>query len=454
MTGKTKEEIRDLVADNLPDNISGLITPIKHREVLLEIINSMWSLAALEPTQASESAFTHSGLHNFTGGIQSNGNDLLWATKAKYVNSVSDLPTPIAGVITLAANTTYFLANDINVSANRFVFSDRSILRGLESLNITLTYTGTGDLFTMSNVTSRVGDMTVSATSGRLFNWTDTLGLELRVVNLQSTSAQYGTFTGALSILRFTNVSPVFTTGGLTFAGSWASVLWEVSGAGVLGGTFFDLGTATFNSILVDKTLMTLAAGTTFLSGLADSGNILAGGVGTVLLTRIGGTGTPLSGITVDDALWEFFHNDEIADTRPDGLLSMQGNTTETVIATATVPVLVAGTWVVERASQFTGDVNGRLTYNGGKPVTVPITAGVSAEPASGTNKTIGAFIAINGTAVANSRATTRTDAGDPKRITVIWQAVLQPDDYVEVFVSNETDTVNVLVTDAVHRIN
>ena len=452
----TKQEIRDLVDDNLPDNASALITPLKHREVLLEVINSMWSLATGEPTQTSGSAFIHGMNHNFTGGLQQNGNAVWTTTKAVIVNSMSDLPTPAGGVITLLTNRTYLLGNDINVSSDRFVFSDRSVLRGVESLNITLTYTGTGDLFTMNNVTARVSNLTINAASGRLFNWTSTGGLELRVNDVQSTSAKYGIFNGSSSILRFTNVSPVVSADGLEFTGTFASVLWEVSGALINGGSFFKLGTATFNSFLVDKVLMTLAGGTTFIDGLADSGNIQAGGLGTVLLTRISGAGTPLSGVDPNDALWEFFHNDEIQDTRPDALLSLQGNAVAETISVSGTPVKVIGnnTWVDERSSQSTNDNTGKSTYDGGKPVVVPITLRGSVEPASGTNKTISLYVALNGTPIANSRATVNADAGDPKSVTVIWQEEAQPGAFIEMYASNDTDTTNVLVSSGIIRIN
>lgn len=391
------------------------------------------------------------------GKLNDNDAELFAATvftKQVLVNSLSNLPAAAAGVITLAANTKYLFANDVDFGSDRLVFSDRSVIAGIESLVITLTYLGTGDFFTMVDTTNRVDNMFISAPNGRIFNWSSTSGLELRVTDVQCSSARFGTFTGSNSILRFSFISPSFTADGLEFSGSFLSVLWEVSGANVQAGVFFKLGTATFNSIIVDKVLMTLAAGATFLSGLTGSANISTGGLGTILITRIGGTGTVLSGITADDALWEFFHNDEIADTRPDGLLSMQANATATVIAVAGTPVLIAGTWVVERTSQFTGTTAGRLTYNGGKDAILPDTGSFTVEPVSGGAVNVSIEIAINGTVVPNSKRTANTSSGNPTSITVPWQEVLSTSDFVEYFVTNEDTTVNILTASAISRVN
>ena len=70
---------------------------------------------------------------------------------------------------------------------------------------------------------------------------------------------------------------------------------------------------------------------------------------------RASGAGSLLDGITVDDEKWQFDLNDDIADSRPDALMSMQGNATVTTIAVAGTPVKVAGTWVVEADSQMKG---------------------------------------------------------------------------------------------------
>ena len=98
MTGSTKQENRDLVALNIPDNASGLVTPLKHREVDLEQINSMASLAAGEPLQTSESEFLHTANHNFTGGLQTSGKDVVLIDSTVIVKQ-SNIATTLGAAI-------------------------------------------------------------------------------------------------------------------------------------------------------------------------------------------------------------------------------------------------------------------------------------------------------------------------------------------------------------------
>lgn len=372
------------------------------------------------------------------------------------VSELADFPTPVAGVITLVASTQYFLTESVSLGTNRIVMADSSAITGIESTITTLTYTGTGDMITMSNITARVNNITLSAALGRVYNWSDT-SIKVGRFNDVSIAAcqKIGIFSGTFGILRFTNHSVSNAViDGAEFTGNFRSLLWEVSAVTMTAGALFNLGTATFDSFIATTVLATLNGTSNFISGAVSSANINANGDGLVTANRLSGAGTPLSGVTVDDALWNFFHNDDIADTRPDGLLSMQANATNTLIAVAGTPVLIAGTWVVERNSQTTGTTAGRTTYDGGKDVTVPLTGSFTVEPASGGAVSISIEVAINGSVVANSKRTASTSAGNPTSITVLWQEVLSTTDFVEYFVTNETTTVDILVSAAVERMN
>lgn len=377
------------------------------------------------------------------------------STKTVVVNEIGDLPTAVGGVITLLDQTEYLFTNDVDLGTDRLVLSDTTI-RGSESTLITLTYSGTGDMITMLNAVCRVSNITLSCASGRLFNWICNTGNHIfRCNDVSFVCDKIGVFDASSGgIIRFTNVSGTVATDGVEFLGDYRSFLWEVSATTMTAGAMFNLGTATFDSFIVDTILATLNGSSSLISGAASSANINAGGIGLVNTMRISGAGTSLSGISVDDALWEFRHNDDIADTRPDGLLSMQGNATDTVIAVAGTPVLVAGTWVVDSTSQMTGTAAGRITYNGGKDAKLPITASLTVEPATGGAVDISAEVAINGTVVANSKRVASASAGNPSSITVPWQTNFSPTDFVEVFVTNEDSTVDVLVSSAVLRIN
>lgn len=63
-------------------------------------------------------------------------------------------------------------------------------------------------------------------------------------------------------------------------------------------------------------------------------------------------------------------------------------------------------------------------------------------------------YIAINGVVEYNSKATAFTDDEEDASITVIWQYEFNPDDYVEVYIANDSDTTDILVSGAVLRVN
>jgi len=371
------------------------------------------------------------------------------------INAKADFPTPIAGVITLLPDTQYVIGADINLGADVFVLQDLTCITGNESILTTLTSTSAGDLFTMSDATVSINNLTIDIPNGRMFNFTDTASRILRCQELVVTCDRWGTFNSTSdSIVRFNNCAGSITTDGLTFVGDFRNLFWDTSAITIAAGSIFDLGTATFDSILIDVVIANLNGASVGLTGAAGSANINTGGIGSLTRLVNGATGTPLSGITPNDAQWEFSGNDSIRDTRPDGILSMQGNAVETVIATQSVYVLVAGVWTVVDTSQFTGSTAGRLTYTGTKDAKIPITFSCSIEPVSGGSTNLSMQVAVNGAVIADSEQDVRTAHGTPVNITLIWQAVLSTGDYVEAWVTNDSGTTNVLVSSAIARMN
>jgi hypothetical protein len=374
------------------------------------------------------------------------------------VYELSDLPAAAGGIITLAADTNYFIKNSINFGTDRIVMSSRSSIDGAGRLAIVLTYTGTGDFITLTNASGgKIEGITIICSTGRFFNFSDNGDNLLVIEDVTVTCDKVGIFnsTGANgSVMRVSNATITATTSGMTFTGAWNRTLFLTIGFNLSAGSVFDLGVATFKSFYTDLIGMGLSAGATFLTGAAGSANITASGVGVIRSTRDDGVGTMLSGITPDDDRWDFYINNRIRDTRSDGLLSMQANATNTVITTQSVYVKVAGTWTVQPGAKFTGTTGGRLTYIGLKGVRHPIDISLSVEPVSGTNKTISVRVAKNGATIADSKRTIRTDSGSPINISCPWQLTLTTNDYIEVFIANDTGTTDLLVTNATLRIN
>jgi hypothetical protein len=374
-------------------------------------------------------------------------------TKRVVVNALSDLPAAVSGVITLAADTLYVQANDINLSTTRLVFSANTVYTGLDSLVVTLDYVGTLPLFTLSNISGSVRDLKVTHLNAPLFSFSDTGANALRVTNVSYAGSSIGTFGGSGSGMRLTNFSGSATSGGMQFTGNWRVFIFEPTLSTIAAGSFIDLASATFDAISITETFLDYVAGSFFLSGALASANINTGGFAVISKANLKGAGTALQQVTPDDALFNFTNNNAIRDSRSDGILSLQGNAVATATG-ANTPTLTAGTWVVGPVGQFTGTTGGRLTYIGGKDARLPITFSASLAPTLSTGIAMSAYVAINGVVIANSRRQGTGSAGGPTSITIPWQHTFSTNDYVELFVENNTNATDILVSTAIGRVN
>lgn len=374
-------------------------------------------------------------------------------TKTVVVNDITDLPAAVGSIITLADDTEYLFNNDINVGTDRFVLGDNCVIAGADSAMITLTYTGSGIMFTSADKTWTIKNITISCASGTFIDF-DGTGVEIfqlkNSVVIASTLGTIDDFNG----IHFDDMQFQVTTDGFLFGGVNGVILIESTLGTIAAGTVYDLGTATFNGFAITDSFTTLNGTSVFLDGAASSANITAGNLASVHNCRFFGAGTPLQTITVSDIRWQFAVNDDIPDTNKDCLMSQVGNTTETVISVVSTPVKLLGPWTEEDAFFFSTDATGKMTYIGEKDIEVNVDMSFSAAPVSGTNKAINFYVAKNGSIIANSESFNNLSAGDPSRTTLLWRVSLSPNDFIEPFVENDTDTVNVLVSDAVLRIS
>lgn len=376
-------------------------------------------------------------------------------TKPKeiIVNGNIGFPAPVAGEILLKADTLYLVVANTTI-ADTLVLSNNTVVKGENPAISMITYTGTGVMFKAVNNSVEIIDLTLSCATGTLLDITGTDVETFDMTHCIVLSCDIGGTITNMFIFILTETTLLdIKTNGFLFVNAITGFRSNGGVVNLNGGTLYDLGTATFDQISVENTLNNLASGTIFLDGLVDSGNINTGGSGLVHNSRFSGAGTILNNITTEDALWTFFINDDILDTRSDALTHFSSNATATVITTINVPVLIAGTWVTTRTSQFTSTVAGRLTYVGGKDVVLPITVSVTSNPVSGNGRNIGFSIFINGSEVGHT-VSQLIDFNDSKNTTIIWQSRLSTNDFIEVFVENGTDTANVLVEAAVFRIN
>lgn len=134
------------------------------------------------------------------------------------------------------------------------------------------------------------------------------------------------------------------------------------------------------------------------------------------------------------------------------GLVSMQGNTTETTIVTQSTPVLIAGTWTAQSQENFTASTAGRLTYTGASPRVFIVDVVITADTATGDNKVVSLYLAKNGAVIAGSEISVDVSNGVEKTLTSLWIVSLSTNNYLEAFIANDTDDVDILVPQAILR--
>lgn len=390
----------------------------------------------------------------------------LWTNRSLntiIVSSLADLPpADSSGDRYLQDFKTYKLAANVTVPEDMIAGIDNMIT----SVNFnayTLAYSGTGTMLTGVDKDIFIDGLKLDAPNGgEYFNFSDTVA-QTHVFNMQNcigvSAGKYGTFTDLLGV-NINNANCLDADDGLTITGPdnfvvsltrfFIDMTGNVASPGPIG---LDLGTSVSDNIALRDVIMQGGANATGISGLPNSGNVTAGEVATVESCAFVGGIVPLAGITEDDIRWVFANSANVKDTEPDALASMNGNATATTIAAPSTPVLVAGTWTEQDVSHFTSDANGRVTYVGERPINLPIDVTVALAPVSGTNKLLKIFVAKNGTVINDTGTRRRADSGDPAAVSTVWQLRFEKDDYIEVFVSNESDSTNVLAEDAIFRV-
>lgn len=394
------------------------------------------------------------GIASDGDNIQISVTGLPIASNIVIVNEMTDFPSAVLGVITLADDTAYLLSAKLT-TANRFILGNNTVVYGADSAVSSLEYTGVDTMFTSTGTNSKLTFTDLSCPSGKLFDISSTGEGVFQFVNVTVPSCDRLGSIANLAAMQITDCAiDEIKTAGIDFSGTSVLFVGSRNLFNITAGSVFDFGTSVFTAgWTMDTSFANLGAGTSFLTGLADSGNIAVGGLGSLLNTRFSGDGIPLDTITDRDARWYFLANDDIGDIRTDALINFSGNVTPTTINVAGTPEKIGVTWEIQAVSQFEATTDGILTYVGPKKAKLPITISITSEPVSGITKDIRFHLFRNGVDINADQGAT-LDSGKPMNISLIWGIEFDTDDFIELYVSNESDTVNVLVLSVVFRVN
>lgn len=397
--------------------------------------------------------------------IKVNANDAelfasIGADDAVYVSKESDFPTQDATTITLEATVPYITAASFAIS-KRFVCQDGSSFLGRSVDAHVVTFTGSGAMFTGVDVGFTIRSVALKpGTGNQIFDFKETVGGTKKFISSlvedREGALKWGTFEKMqlVEIFNSSNLPSTSIGDGIEVKGATTVVSIDRFGLFSTSATFkgVDLGTAVVTIPEISNLFMIAPAGAFGISGLANNGNVPVGSLAMVTGSEFLGGMTDLENITVDDTRWSFQNNTPTRDTFADALLSVRNNVTETVISAANTPVIVNATWNLDRSSLFTTTTGGRATYEAERDLIAPIDIGAGLISAGGGAIDVTLYIAINGTIVTQSGIKISISGSSAQTLSIPWQELLTEDDFVEVFVENNTNTTNIIVEYATLR--
>lgn len=384
----------------------------------------------------------------------------LYLTNVVHINSASDWPTAVGGVIELAPNPgdemTYVLGVDeIDIGSDEFMNTGGDIvIIGSHRTASGIASTTANTLFTSVDGFLALEFLGVTAPNAKIIDFTTPVsGFKSFVTNnfIIRDCDTIGTIDGAFTTSLRTMTVIATQTGGLLWTGTDSS---QINISNFLGiswtGTLLDLGTATFDIVDIGGGNRFISpSGTTILNGASGSANLTAGGRGIVDNNLFNGVGTALSGIDTEDLKWTFNDNiwadNSTKDTEvvTDAFLTASETVT---IGSVGVYVAVGGTnWVSDISKRFTVSTAGLITYIGLE--TIDIVAGVTStvEKVGGGSDTICTKIAINGTVIDKTIGC--TENATPTGIASGGLFEIETGDTIQLFVGNEGSTSNIIVS-------
>lgn len=369
-----------------------------------------------------------------------------------FVSSLSDLPTPSAGVITLSANYTYYITNTIDLLGSRLVGAANTTILGASSENSVLTSTGLGigvALIT-SIYTTPIRNICIKDVDTALnFDGTsnpDAMALDWGGVNFLNVP-NIGTIKKASNFIF--DKGSLINSKGLKFDGTIGTVALNnslFSGDGAAGDIIKLLSTCIITRRFRIIYSSVVSYGSTIGVNVDVSATIP---VEAYILDTINFSagGTYLSGVTVLDNKTNFTKCKGIQNTNEVSLYYMHANATDTVISATSTPVKILGTTTSLAITQKFTNTNNRATYNGSLTRNFKVSATLSLE--SGNNQKIGCYIAKNGVVSNDSEVyITTSGVGKAESLNVQTLIELNENDYVEIWIENTTAIANITVTD------
>lgn len=372
--------------------------------------------------------------------------------KYKLIGSKLDLPNPSGGVITLADNTTYFFAGDIDLTGDRLVAGEDTVITGGSSENSTILSTGlTGDALITSQYSLPMRFISLSASiaidlDGSGISPTpviDWFGVNFLNCPTMGTIKDYGN-------VIFSDCA-ILNSDELTYDGEIGTVAWNNS-------LFVGSGAAKSVHILSSTLDITrrwrsvysagVAPGSSTLIEVQDASNSFANNESFILDTvNFSGGGAYLSGTSNDDNQTLITNTVGVPNSANIAQYFMTNNTGSTGQAPQGTFFKVSGsTTPGEYVEKFTVS-NNRATYVGALTAFFEVVAMMSIVGSN--NNVIATRVAKNGVTIeASQTRSTLNSSGRSENSSCQAVTQLVDGDYVEIWVANETSGNSITVED------
>jgi hypothetical protein len=280
-----------------------------------------------------------------------------------FIASKSDLPTASGGVITLANNITYFITAIVDLTGDRLVAGQNTVILGASSENCYLKSTGLNSSTALITGNYSLPIRNISFTHGKVFDLDgdgvttalDWFGINFVDCQTVGTIKDYSNF--VMTDSAFLNAS------GLTFDGTIGTVAFGnclfdnyASGTAI---TIPSTATISRRFRIIYSSFITSSGETSInVSSSASIGNERY-----ILDTvNFSGGGTYISGVDDTSNKSLFINCVGITNTAVNGQLYMQGNATATVVSASNTFYKVLGTTTASSDNAKYTHSNNRLT--------------------------------------------------------------------------------------------
>lgn len=368
-----------------------------------------------------------------------------------FVGQKSDFPTPSAGVITLGANVTYFITDDIDLTGDRLVGAANTTIIGGSSENCKITSTGLTAgvaLFTtewttpIRHVTFYDVDTAIAingvTNAPVALDWTGMNFLNVPNIGTISTCDNFIYSKGAFLNSR-----------GLVFDGTVGTIGLDNSifvGDGSAGSLIEVAPTATVTRRFRTIYCSVVAFGST--TGIDVDSLATIPVEGFILDTvNFSGGSTYLPDIDHTSNSSRFENCKGVTNTSVNGQMYMQGNSTSTTISSSSTFYKVSGTTTASADNAKFTHTSNRLTCNATVPRKFMLIAHLSFIATNNTDIEFGFYDSTLAAVRTPSRTVVTADTGPAaQQVSFSCVTTLEDTDYIEVHCANNTDTTSVTV--------